>query len=221
MIEMHILLINPNSTQSMTDEIAQSAKSSASVGTRITAVNPDDGPKSIQGREDGEACLPHLYRLFDEMVTPSSQYNAVIIACFDDTGLYALKARSKIPVIGIGEAAFHAASILGPRFSTVTTLAGSAPVIEDNIRRYGFVGQSINVRASGIPVLDVGEQTANIIQAEAGRAASEDECDVIVLGCAGMAGLAAKISLDVGLPVIDGVSTAVAFCEALAKGHAA
>ncbi len=220
-MEKHILVINPNSTQSMTDEIAVIAQNAASAGTRITAVNPDDGPASIQGHEDGDACLPHLFNLFEQMVTPASGYSAVVIACFDDTGLSELKARSNIPVIGIGEAAFHAASMLGPKFSTVTTLAVSVPVIEENIRRYGFKNQSIKVWASGIPVLNVGDQTASIIQAEAQRAAKEDGCDVIVLGCAGMAGLATKISRETGLPVIDGVSTAVAFCEALAKARAA
>lgn len=221
MMYMRILIINPNTTQSMTDEIAAIAKSVASAGTHIVAANPTEGPRSIQGKEDGEACLPHLFALFDEMVTPAANYDAVIIACFDDTGLYELKARSKIPVLGIGEAAFHAASMLGPKFSTVTTLAVSVPVISENIRRYGFLNQSVNVRASGVAVLDVGDQTANIIQAEARRAAAEDKCDVIVLGCAGMAGLAEKISLDAGLPVVDGVATAVLFCESLAKKRSA
>ncbi|MEM9575149.1 MAG: aspartate/glutamate racemase family protein [Pseudomonadota bacterium] len=77
------------------------------------------------------------------------------------------------------------------------------------------------MRASGIPVLDIGDQTASILEAEAHRAAKEDQCDVIVLGCAGMAGLAEKLSQSVKLPVIDGVTTAVAFCEALAKVRAA
>ena len=218
---MEILIINPNSTKSMTDEISEAAKDVAGNGTHITAVNPNEGPSSIQGPEDGIACLPHLFPLFEELVTPTAPYDAVIIACFDDTGLMELKARSHIPVIGIGEAAFHAAAMLGPRFSTVTTLDISVPVIEENILRYGFGDQSIRVRASGIPVLDIGDQTASIIEAEAHRAAKEDQCDVIVLGCAGMAGLAEKLSQSLKLPVIDGVSMAVAFCEAFAKVRAA
>ena len=71
----------------MTVEIAVAAKKSALPTTTITAINPEGGPPSIQGREDGEACLPGLFDLFEKHVTASSGYNAVIIACFDDTML--------------------------------------------------------------------------------------------------------------------------------------
>lgn len=220
-MSLNILMINPNSTAEMTAEIAVAARKKAHPSTRITAVNPADGPSSIQGREDGEACLPGLFALFEEMVSAPSQYDAVIIACFDDTGLSQLKVRSPIPVIGIGEAAFHAAMLLGSRFSTVTTLAVSIPVIEENIASYGFGAQSMRVRASDVPVLNIGSQTQHLIAAEARRAIIEDGCDVIVLGCAGMADLADDLSQQLGLPVIDGVTVAVALCEALVKARAA
>lgn len=200
----------------MTAEIAEAAHAFAQNGTSITAVNPPDGPASIQGREDGEACLPGLFKLFDETLT-SHSYDAVLIACFDDTGLFELKKRVSIPVIGIGEAAFHAATMLGRTFSTVTTLSVSIPVIEANIKAYGFADQSIRVRASEVPVLEIGQRTRQIIHDEAHRACEEDKCDVIVLGCAGMAGLARSLSTDLGRPVIDGVSAAMEFCQALVR----
>jgi len=179
-------------------------------------LNPENGPKSIQGREDGEACLPGLFKLFDE-TTRLNAYDAVIIACFDDTGVGELKRRSEIPVIGIGEAAFHAATMLGDSFSTVTTLSVSIPVIEENIVSYGFTSQSMKVRASEVPVLAVGSETAKIIAAEARTAIAEDKCNAIVLGCAGMADLAEQLSIDLQHPVIDGVTAAVTFCEALVR----
>lgn len=203
----------------MTTEIAEAARDCARPGTQITAVNPPDGPASIQGPEDGEACLPGLFKLFNQSIENQS-YDAVVIACFDDTGLIELKQRAPIPVIGIGEAAFHCATMLGHTFSTVTTLSASIPVIETNIKSYGFSNNSIRVRASEVPVLEVGQQTRQIIHDEARRACNEDKCDVIVLGCAGMAGLARSISADLGRPVIDGVSAAVGFCETLTNLNA-
>lgn len=205
----------------MTADIEAVAKNSAQATTTIVAINPKYGPTSIQGKEDGEACLPGLYELFDDMVTESTDFDAVIIACFDDTGLDELKSRSPIPVIGIGQAAFHAAAMLGHSFTTVTTLPVSVPVIEDNIKKYGFAGLSKGVRASQVAVLDVGEGTAHKITAEANRAVIEDQCDVIVLGCAGMADLANQISRQLELPVIDGVALAVRFSEALVGARAA
>ncbi|MCR9238083.1 MAG: aspartate/glutamate racemase family protein [Alphaproteobacteria bacterium] len=215
-----ILIINPNSTAAMTAEIAEAASAFAHTGTSITAVNPPDGPASIQGPEDGKACLPGLFKLFDETLNDQT-YDAVLIACFDDTGLFDLKKRVSIPVIGIGEAAFHAAAMLGRTFSTVTTLSVSIPVIENNIKAYGFADQSIRVRASEVPVLEVGQQTRQIIHAEARRACEEDKCDVIVLGCAGMAGLAQSLSTQLERPVVDGVSAGMGFCQTLANMHAA
>lgn len=211
---MHILVINPNSTASMTAGIAEAARSVAAPGTRITATNPETGPAAIQGPEDGEAALPGLLALFESEMDDPSEYDAVVIACFDDTGLDALRARSPVPVIAIGEAAFHLAVLTGPRFSVVTTLAVSVPIIERNLRVYGFADRCASVRATGIPVLEL-EATVDRIAAEAGRAVAEDACDTIVLGCAGMADMAPRLSGQLGRPVVDGVAAAVALCESI------
>jgi allantoin racemase len=218
---MHILVINPNSTAAMTASIGAAAQGVAAPGTRITAVNPGDGPPAIQGAADGAAALPGLFALFEQEVLRRGGYDAVVIACFDDTGLRALKRRSPVPVIGIGEAGFHAAMLVAERFSVVTTLAVSLPVIEQNLADYGLAGRCAGVRASGVAVLELEGAESGVseqIAAEIARAIAEDGCQAVVLGCAGMADLAARMTERFGLPVIDGVTTAVAFCEAL---HAA
>ncbi len=215
---MQLLIINPNTTAEMTAGIARAARGVAQAATVITAVNPEQGPAAIQGAADGEAALPGLFKTFDQQLARSAGYDAVIIACFDDTGLAELKARSPVPVLGIGEAAFHAAMMLGTRFSVVTTLAVSVPVIEANLDRYGFHDRCAAVRASAVPVLETQDgQTEGKIRAEALRALEEDDCDVIVLGCAGMARLAAELTADLGVPVVDGVAAAVSFCESLVR----
>lgn len=213
----HILIINPNSTTSMTREIEIAAREVAGQNTTITAINPDTGPASIEGPEDGLACLPHLFALFDAAMTSNIQYDAIIIACFDDTGLQELKSRTTKPVLGIGEAAFHMASMRSKSFSTVTTLPISIPVITENIVQYGFSRQSKNVRASDVPVLAVGDKTSLLIEEEARRALQDDQCDSIVLGCAGMAQLAKELSHKLDVPVIDGVAAAVLLSEALIR----
>ena len=217
---MHILVINPNSTAAMTRSIEKAAREAARDGTRITALNPDDTPPAIQGAEDGAAALPGLFRLF-QSETQTRRYDACIIACFDDTGLMALKRHAAIPVIGIGEAAFHAAMLVGEAFSVVTTLAVSIPVIEANLANYGFARRCSKVRASEVPVLALESDkptSAETIAGEIAAALEQDRPDSIVLGCAGMADLAAMLAARFELPVIDGVAAAVAFAEAL---HAA
>ncbi|MCI5077957.1 aspartate/glutamate racemase family protein [Oricola sp.] len=220
---MHILLINPNSTAAMTRSIEAAARAAARVDTRITAVNPTDTPPAIQGPEDGAAALPGLFRLFDAEVIDKGGYDACIIACFDDTGLMTLKRRSPIPVIGIGEAAFHAATLVGEWFSVVTTLGVSVPVIEANLAAYGFAKRCRKVRASEVPVLALEtdkDGSCDTIAAEIATSIADDKPDAIVLGCAGMADLALTLSDRFRLPVIDGVATAVALAEALRAANA-
>ena len=88
---MHVLVINPNSTEAMTRSIGAAAHDAARAETAITALNPADTPPAIQGPEDGAAALPGLFRLFDEEVLGKGGYDACIIACFDDTGLDAVR----------------------------------------------------------------------------------------------------------------------------------
>ena len=213
---MRILIINPNTTASMTEAIGTAAAKAASAGTTILAVNPDRGPASIQGPADGEAALPGLFAVFDRHMSAGHSFDAVIIACFDDTGLEELRARSDVPVTGIGEAAYLLAAEKATPFSVVTTLAVSIPVLEHNIRSYGLFGQCARVRASEIPVLDLEQhpdQALARISSEIADAIKADQCRSIVLGCAGMADMAQILENTYHVPVIEGVSAAVAWCE--------
>lgn len=214
---MRILVINPNSTAEMTERIGSEARLAARPSTEVVAVNPAGSPPAIQGRTDGEAALPHLYACFDE-TTKDGDFDAVIIACFDDTGLWTLKQKSRCPVVGIGEAAYFAAMLLAQRFSVVTTLPVSIPVLEDNLRDYGFWSRVAKVRAANIPVLDLEASKAgprDQIAAEIEVALAEDQCDAVVLGCAGMADIAEDLQASFSVSIIDGVKAAVGLCEML------
>lgn len=214
----HILLINPNTTASMTAKIGDAAARAARPGMRVSAVNPDSGPAAIQGAEDGARALPGLYRVFDDHVAGEGNIDAVIIACFDDTGLWDLKRRSSIPVLGIGEAAYHAASLYAERFSVVTTLPVSVPVLEENLVRTGLAPRCVKVRASDVPVLELENPRSDArrrIEREIALAFEEDEVGAVALGCAGMADLAAELSEQFKRPVIDGVASAIRFAEGM------
>ncbi|GGH30844.1 Asp/Glu/hydantoin racemase [Alsobacter metallidurans] len=214
---MRIAVINPNTTASMTASIGAAARAAASPGTEILAVNPQSGPASIEGYWDEAYSVPGL--LVEIARAERAGVDAHIIACFDDTGLEAARCAAAAPVIGIGEAAFHLGSLLGHRFSVVTTLSRSIPAIETNLLKYGLDRRCARVRASEVPVLELenpASDAAAKISAEIERAKLEDHAEAIVLGCAGMADLAARLSAKHGLPVVDGVAAAVKLAEALA-----
>lgn len=200
----------------MTRKIASVARDVAGADTEIIATNSQNGPPSIQGFLDVATCIPGL---LDE-VARHPEVDAIVIACFDDTGLDAVRTLVDVPVLGIGEAAYHAASMIANKFSVITTLSRSVPGLENNLMRYGLDRKCARVRATDIPVLKLEEgdpATLDKIRSEIRDAISQDNAEAIVLGCAGMADLIAKLSAEFGLPVIDGVSAGITFAEALVK----
>jgi len=214
---MIIHVVNPNTTQSMTAKIAEAARSVARLGTEIRATQPEMGPVSIEGYYDEAFAIPGMLARIRE--AEGESVSAHVIACFDDTGLDAARSIAGVPVIGIGEAGYHAASLIAGKFAVVTTLARSIPVLEHNLMRYGLAARCSGVRAAGVEVLaleDPASGAIDKISAEIEAAKQEDHAEAIVLGCAGMADLAAHLSQKHGLPVVDGVASAVVFAEALA-----
>lgn len=212
---MKLRIVNPNTAAAMTDGIARAARAVAAAGTIIDAVTSPTGPVSIEGYYDEALSLPGLLKEIAAGEAMGAQ--AHIIACFDDTGLDAARQLAAAPVIGIGEAAMHAATLIANRFTVVTTLSRSIPALEHNVTKYGFERRA-RVRASDVAVLDLekpGSDARARIDAEIRRAIADDRAEAIVLGCAGMAELAADLSRAHGLPVIDGVGAAVKLAEML------
>lgn len=211
---MKILIVNPNTTRSMTAKIGEAGRLAASPGTTVTAVSPQIGPPSIEGYYDEVFAIPGMIG----EIRNHPDADAVIIACFDDTGLDAARCATAAPVIGIGEAAFHMASLIAGKFGVVTTLGRSIPAIEHNLVRYGLATRCSGVRASEVPVLDLeipGSDACDRISAEIARAVADDRAEAIVLGCAGMADLANRLAEQHAVPVVDGVSAAVKLAEGL------
>lgn len=213
---MRILVLNPNTTASMTEKIGAAARRVASAGTEIVAMNSANGPASIEGFYDEAMSLAGMLAV----IRNTPDFDAVVIACFDDTGLDAARCLTDKPVIGIGEAAYHMASMISNKFSVVTTLARSVPALEHNLHRYGLIARCARVRSSEVAVLELehpGSDACNRISAEIGRAVAEDRAEAIVLGCAGMADLADTLAKEHGLPVLDGVVCAIGLAEAMVK----
>lgn len=209
-----IVLINPNSTEAMTVSMEATAKRAAP-DAAIAAWTSHDGPPAIEGPEDGEACVPPLLELVKK--ASGEKASAVIIGCADDTGLAAARAIADCPVLGIGQAAYHMAAMAGARFSVVTTLPVSIPVLEDNITAYGLAGSLGKVRAAGVPVLDLETNkdaaTAQVL-AEVARAEAEDDVQSIVLGCAGMSHIPQEAPAGT-VRLIDGVAAATKIASIL------
>lgn len=213
---MKIVLVNPNSTVGMTEKCCLAARAVAAPGTEIIPATPVDSPASLQGYYDVAMATAPMLR----EIARHPEADAYIIACFDDSGLNAARCLTESPVIGIGEAAFHLASIIACRFTVVTTLRRSVPGIEDNLRSYGLAARCVKVRASEIPVLELEKRNPHHMRnlyREIETAIREDGAEAIVLGCAGMADLLEMLKDKYQMPFVDGVTSAVCLAEALVR----
>jgi allantoin racemase len=214
---VRIKLVNPNTTATMTAMMADCARAVAAPGTQVVASNPSMGPPSIEGWYDEALAVPGL--LAEIAAGEAEGCAGYVIACFGDPGLYAAREIARGPVVGIAEAAMHAASLVAPSFSVVTMLGRTRGMAWHLAERYGMRRFCRSVRAANIPVLELavpGSRARGLIAAECREALDIDGADAIVLGCAGMADLATELSRAVGAPVIDGVTAAVKLVEALA-----
>lgn len=212
---MRILLVNPNTTASMTATAADAARRVAAAGTEIMPRTSAMGPESIEGYYDEALAIPGLLQQI--ALGEKEGAEAALIACFDDTGLDAARALANIPVIGLCEAAVATAGFIAQKFSIVTTMERSRLPIEHLVYRYGAASRC-KVRAADIPVLSLEDPTSDALprlRNEIATALREDRAEAIILGCAGMADLVDALRQEFQVPVIDGVAAAVKQAEAL------
>lgn len=212
---MRILLVNVNTTASMTDAIAESALAVAAPGTQIVPVTPTFGADSVEG--NFESYLAAV-AVMDAVTRYTDAYDAVIQAGFGEHGREGLQELLEVPVVDITEAAAHVACLLGRKYSVVTTLDRTVPLIEDRLRLAGLDARCASVRSSGLSVLqleDDAELAVKAIVREAEIAVRQDRAEVICLGCGGMAGLDETVRAMTGVPVVDGVTAAVKLAESL------
>ena len=214
---MRILVANVNTTASMTDSIAASARAAASPGTEIVGITPRFGADSCEG--NFESYLAAI-AVMDAVTSYPEPFDAVVQAGYGEHGREGLQELLDVPVVDITEAAASTAMFLGHKYSVVTTLDRTVPLIEDRLKLAGLEARCASVRASGMAVLELEEEPDRAVEAiinQAQLAVSQDKAEVIVLGCGGMAGLDEQIRQRAGVPVVDGVASAVTIAESLVR----
>jgi allantoin racemase len=210
-----LLVVNVNTTATMTAAIAASARSVAAPGTEIVGLTPTVGADSVEG--NFESYLAAV-AVMSAVATYDGPFDAVVQAGFGEHGREGLQELLDVPVVDITEAAGHVAALIGHRYSVVTTLDRTVPLIEDRLLLAGLRERCASVRSSGLSVLqleDDPEAAVKAIVREAEIAVRDDRAEVICLGCGGMAGLDDAVREATGVPVVDGVTAAVKLAESL------
>ena len=214
---MRILVVNVNTTHSMTEGIAEAARRVAAPGTEIVPLTPAFGAESVEGHFESYLAA---VAVMDCVVRYPKPYDAVIQAGYGEHGREGLQELLDVPVVDITEAAATTAMFCGRRYAVVTTLDRAVPLIEDRLELAGLDAHCASVRASGMSVLELEsepERAVSAIVAAAEAAVTQDRAEVVCLGCGGMADLEERIRARTGVPVVDGVAAAVTVAESLVR----
>ena len=215
-LTMKIFVINPNTSVAMTDHIRMELSRIKRFDTELTVVCPDKGPETIESAYDEALAIPPTL----DLVKKANQegYDAVILACFSDPGLEPAKEISRIPVIGIEESSLHMAAMLGAKFSVMTPRKQRIASRREHVHMRGLEHFLASIRSLDLSVAETDadpEKTKMRVFEVAKKAVEEDGAEVIVLGCAGMAGYAPEIEKKLSIKIIDPSAVALKLAEAM------
>ena len=210
-----LIIINPNSSQIVTDGIDAAVGPLRRFGTPIRCLTLAEGPAGIESQMQADLTIAPMLRL------AAAQKDAAgyVIACFGDPGLHALRDQTTLPVVGIQEAAVMTALSLGQKFGVIAIMPASIP---RHLRAFGAMGvldRLAGDRALGLGVTDLADPDKSLgaMIATGKRLRDDDGANVLIMGCAGMAQYRATLESETGLPVVEPCQAAAA----LALGHIA
>jgi allantoin racemase len=216
---MRILLLNPNTSADITDLLAREARALAGDVDFVPATAAF-GPRYIGSRVAAAIAGHAAVDAYARAAEGGRTFDAVLLACFGDPGLAALREIAPCPVIGMADAAIHTAAQRGRRFALLTGGARWVPMLQEFVAALGMADRLAAVRCVPQTGAEIAADTGRALPALAdlaNRCAAEDGADVVVLGGAGLAGLAARLAPSVGVPLVDSLAAAVGQAIALAR----
>lgn len=212
---MKILVLNPNTSQGVTDKIAAVARRAAAAGTELEFITAPYGVPYIATRT--EALIAGQIAL-EVIAEREHEWDAVVLAAFGDPSLSALREIFSIPIIGLAEASMLMACPLGRNFSIVSFSTNLQAWYRECVEWHKMDNRLASIRMLDEPFNDV-----NAVQSDfedmlvdlSLRAIQEDGAEVIITAGAPLAGLASRVRDRIPVPVIEGVAAAVGMAEAM------
>src|SRR5215470_1238791 len=214
---MKLMVINPNSSETVTSSIMDSARRAASPGTELVAVTTKGGTRNVDSAFADYLSGAYMIRTCLDAAA-LHRPDAVVLAGFGRVGIDALKEALTIPVVSIAESSMAMACLLGHRFTTLTMLQQFIPYQQDLVRYYGFEAKCASVRAININVeacVTNREQALRELTEQIRTIVTEDRAEVVILACAGLCGYDQALSQLAGIPVLDPAVVGVKTAESL------
>lgn len=204
----HLIVINPNSSEVVTEGIRRAVNPLALAGMPIRCLTLAEGPRGIESQLQADLTIAPML----ELAARQQDAAGFVIACFGDPGLHALRDQTTLPVLGIQESAVMTALTLGQRFGVIAIMERSIP---RHLRAFGAMGVQSRLaadRALGLSVTDLADPDKSLAaMIRTGRQLRDiDGADVLIMGCAGMAHYRGILEQETGLPVVEPCQAAVA-----------
>lgn len=197
------LIINPNTSMEMSEGIRITAQRVFTPPWEYSLVNAPAGPESLESWRDyqlaGTAVLP--------LLKDHSQADGVLLACFGDPGLFALKEISPVPVLGIAEASISLALLLGGRFGILAAMSRAVGLMDEMVRMYGLEARYAGTLPLNLRALDLEADHPHTLQVleQAGGQLAARGADVLLLGCAGLTGFSQELAQRLPFAIVDPV----------------
>ena len=208
-----ILVVNPNTSQEMTAAIDRVAQATAGTTAKVVTIRSRNGPHTIEGALDAALATAGMLEVVAAYEDP---FDAVVVACFSDPGVDALRLLVRVPVIGIGAASFMQAACISQQFAIVTPVAGTPARYAAVTAAMGLTGQFVGTYQTPLSVADFETDDPAVLETLVLHAAQavKDGADCLLFGCAGIADQIRDIEARVGVTCIAsaaaGVSQAIA-----------
>ena len=201
-----ILLFNPNSSATVTADIERSVTGLRNDRHTIRCVANPDGPPGIETDAHTEQVVPHVVAAMC-----GGDADIGVVACFSDPGVAAARAATGRPILGIAEAAYHAAMGVSHRFGIISIVTASVGRHRRHLERLGLLARLAGDRPLDLPVAQLHERDVFTRLVETGsRLREKDGAEAVILGCAGLGTYREDLQRRLGVPVIDPIQVAVA-----------
>lgn len=204
---MRLLAINPNTTEAVTEKVVRVGQALAPTGVEIIGATGRFGARYISSRA---AAVIAGHATLDAYAAHGEGVDGVLLACFGDPGLFALRELASCPVLGLAEASCQAAAAGGRRFSIITGGERWRPMLTEFVADLGLSSALASIRAvapTGGEIAANPSAAYDVLAAAATDAARADGADVVILGGAGLVGIAAAVRNRVPVPVLCSVET--------------
>jgi len=198
MAKPHILLINPNTSAEITETIRRLAVAEIGEQATLTAITAPFGARYISSRTAVTIAAHAVLDAFAIATSTGTRFDAVVVACFGDPGIDALKEITSVPVVGFADSGLIAAAALPGTFAIATIGEAWRDMLTELALRRGFAD-----RLAGVIPIAEGGRAPEIAGPHITAAARALGVDRVIIGGTGLIPVLDSIADHVGVEVVD------------------